>query len=193
MKIPSSLKTIVKLCSKDESTRYAIQGVCLERLTLGKCRVRVTDGRQMMDAQWKDSQDHEHEPTPFKIIVPADLWKTALASKEQDVILEEPIGAKLLNFDRGDCAIIGEYDSGVTFPDTEEVIPKYKKTEGVTFGINPAMLAEFAGVMFKADTQHEYGVSFQVAAADKPIVARIDNGILSIVGVVMPCTLNDAK
>ena len=192
MKIPSRLKTVAKLCAT-ESTRYAINGVCLERLELNKCRIRATDGRRLFDCTWTDPEPNDPPREKFKVVIPADLWKTALASKEEDVILEEPIGKQLLRFDRGDCAIVGEYDSGAIFPESGDAIPKYKKSEGLTFGMNPILLSELASVIDKANYRDGNAPTFQVVGPDKAMVVKMDTDTLSIVAVIMPCALKDEK
>ena len=189
MRIPSRLKSVVKLCASG-NTRYAIAGVHLQRYAKGVCRIEVTDGFQLFICSWLDTASPgDDEPSPFAAIVPADLWKTALSSKDEWVVLEEPINLKLLRFDRGDCAIVGEYDADAKFPNTEGLIPKYKKTEGSLFGMSHRKLAAMSDVFTRAEGESANPTRIHVGDTHKGVLLCLDADGLEMTGVIMPCAL----
>lgn len=85
MLIPRQIFNVAKLASR-ESTRYAINGVRVEREN-GHCKAITTDGRRLIVAQWSDEADRPEypasevgsvEPTKgFAVTVPTDLWVEA--------------------------------------------------------------------------------------------------------------------
>lgn len=193
MLIPSRLKDIVKMAAV-ESTRYAIDGVCLSRNGV-KCRVRVTDGMRLFDCSWKDKEEHKDMPADFQVVIPAHLWKTALSTKRKSVTLKEQFihsDKPVLVFDRGDCEISGEPIPDAKFPKTDDVIPKYTAKDGLLWGLNVRKLAEVASVFGAIDLEGGRCPSFQIGAANKPLLVSWSDDELTAIGVIMPVNLGSA-
>lgn len=188
MLIPSRLKKLATIAASEES-RYAMNGVCLERLSSTKCRARVTDGSRLVDVKWEDTEEHKDgEPRPFSVIVPSHLWKTALTSKEEFVALKEQwvhSAPKLLVFNRGDCEVSGEPQEGA-FPNTDACIPVYQKTDGVLIGMSPELFGGLTAVCDATDPSNVGGTRFHFAEAEKPILIRQITDSLDVTAVLMP-------
>jgi DNA polymerase III sliding clamp (beta) subunit (PCNA family) len=189
--IPSRLKGIVVLAAT-ESTRYAIEGVCLSRKK-DRCLVQVTDGRRLFNCSWTDQEEREGDAPPdFSVIVPSHLWKTALTSKLDNVTLNETFirsDKPMLVFDRGDCEISGEPITEGKFPNTSDIIPKYKASEGIQLGIAPTLLAEIAHVFGQIDPEKVGCPKWHIVDPAKSILITSKTDELDAVAVLMPVSL----
>jgi len=191
MFIPTKLKTITK-CAATESTRYAIDGVCLSREADGKCRACCTDGRRLLEIRWDDTEKHDEPPPPFQVAVPRELWELALtvpSPREEFVSFHETLAvdksAPILVFTRRASEIRGKaLDS--KFPPTDEVIPAYKPDEGATAGYDPMLLAEMMEALVAIVAEDSYAVRFQIVDSERPALITLKRGPMSAIGVLMP-------
>ena len=201
-------------CAAKESTRYAINGVNVEREADGKCRATTTDGRRLLTVSWDDSETREKFPecgaatTPldrFTAIVSTDQWKQARKALPRAKVSLKPV----LNH----CLLDETTANGTTdmictdsetptkctertiegrFPAWREVVPEYTIGEdAVEIGVDPRLLAELLRAIEAAATDEDSkGVRMVIPMDPKrPIVINAESGGREAVGVLMPCNL----
>ena len=153
----------VSRCAAKESTRYAINGVNVEREADGKCRATTCDGRRLLTVTWDDEYQRKEFPpidgintdpvNEFSRIVPTKQWNEAakLIPKSYKPVLKhcvldestEKEKVRLATTDMTDTRSITLASVEEIFPDRERVMPKYQiGVTHVEIGINPRLLAE---------------------------------------------------
>jgi hypothetical protein len=128
----------------EESGAYALNGVLMDR-SGSTCRVRVTDGRVLIDVTWPSDDAEGNFP---ETILPRALVEHAA----------EHLGSVDVSRDGGAVAVRGVTDDATVmrlgaavidgrFPKTDGVIPNYGPDEAVTIGVDPSRLAEIARIL----------------------------------------------
>lgn len=168
MLIPAQVKNVAKAAAS-ESTRYAINGIFVER-TDGKCSATTTDGRVLLNVRWDDEAARKEFPNTgdglsvspnggdFKAIMGVEHWTKAFkdAPRLQSardwlkyVVVDEHSanGTITLATHNGDadpaCGVhrFAEPSIERNFPAYRDIIPQYTDDNSTTIGMNPKLLA----------------------------------------------------
>ncbi len=205
----------IAACVAKESTRYAIQGVYLERLDPTEnghnARAVTTDGRMLLAASWKDDDD-----APLKdwtTVVGLADWEAARKAiprkrlKGQDHVrvkeCEKPppqVGGGPAPMELCFTGPIGWTLTAAAvdghFPVYRDVIPKYGEAHGDPFtheaarsGFNPDLLWKLLGAIRKMVGPDDCGVrcAFSMPVdPTKPLLIEAHDNVLTVQGVLMP-------
>lgn len=211
MLVPTKvLKNIVKAAARD-STRYAINGVLIERDDTGPVAVAL-DGRWMLVARWTEQpwEDHPLGTKPvdgFSVIVPpADLIEASkLPPKREhreilkEVVIDEhdpkanvtTVEFRAHNGD-GACSRTVPIIEG-NFPKWRDVIPD-KNGAVIRITVNPKFLADaLKAVADMGCDPKSGGVVLEFTSSDRPLVVRAHNETVDVVAVIMPIACEKKK
>lgn len=162
MVIPPAVFAVMK-CAAEESTRYAINGVLIERMDDMSCRAVTTDGRRLMFVQWDDEESWKQFPLEdkprkgFRALVPMVFWKHAKALAPVALGEHAPDGKLRLVSTKGGitATLVAKVLDG-KFPDIDSVVPKYEiGKDAVEFYIDPILLAECVKALGDATKGYE--------------------------------------
>lgn len=201
------LKNIVKAAA-GESTRYAINGVLLERDETGPVAV-ATDGRWMLIARWIEQswKDHPLGTAPvdgFNVIVPtSNLIEAAkLPPKREhkeilkDVVIDEyEPGDNMTTVifrasnSNGDKSIHEATILEGKFPKWRDVIPDKNDTV-VRIAVNPKFLADALKAVADMGCGSGYStVVLEFRDSNRPLVVRAHADDVEVTAVIMPIKL----
>lgn len=196
--LPVSVLGILRLAAT-ESTRYALNGVLIERKGSDVTAV-VTDGRRLLRAVW-----HEEMPGPdFDVVVAGEQWAkiTSLASIASSPICrlaKEPgtDGLVIITVEDSDgcSSTVCSIPAWGTFPKYEGVIPEYTVGKDADeIGVGAMLLsetlecAEAVVGMFREDLR---ATRLVVPRNPKvPMRLEIHGNQVRVTAVVMPCNLD---
>ncbi len=194
-----------------EKTRFAMNGIRLERRADGKANAQATDGKRMISVTWSDESDRSDfpevglktDPSPgFVTILPQSVIEKALkvmprkAPKPilERLAVEEEAGAggeiKVASTDLAERTVFESRAVEGSFPDTSSVWPKGRPVAHTCF--NPVYLVELAKAMVEAQGQswrESCAVRCEFYDAEGTSAIRVsvraNNGI-ETVGLLMP-------
>lgn len=215
MLIPREVFAVSK-CAARESTRYAINGVCVERESDGKCRASTTDGRMLVSVSWDDAETRDKFPdvgssaTPvdgFTSIVDREHWNRA--ARDITTRISEPIRRHSLLDEttangRADFRTPSDRKSEPNqaeaetieghFPKWRDVVPDYDiGVNAIEIGFNPDLLSTLLRAISDAATDAESkGVRLIIPKNPKqPMLIKAHNSEgREAVGVIMPVNLD---
>lgn len=209
---PQVAKNVGKIAAK-EGTRYAINGVLLQRKG-DACIAAATDGQMLLRLRWQDEDRSEYpstdglsvEPkTDFATLIPArDLADMAKLSPRRP---SKPIEGRIVLDEQASngTAVFGVSDSANTqthrvnpvdghFPYYQDVIPRYRVGhDAVEIGVTPELLSRLLMAMSKSATSCDNkGVRMTVPIHPaKPILleSRDKEEGVEGTGVIMPISV----
>ncbi len=218
MLIPKRVFEVSKIAAR-ESTRYAINGVLVERDD-EKLSAVCTNGRTLLKVDWSDEHSRTEYPgknkelnpqNGFKAVINAEDWTEAakLAPKRsikpilENVVLNES-GKGSITLSATDLQrrrSIEVTPSEGHFPKYLDVIPVYRvyghdtqnlaESDAIQIGIDPKLLSELLTTMTKIATCEEARELRLVVPKDphKPILLTCQSEGVKATGVLMPVNL----
>jgi hypothetical protein len=215
MYIPYKLLAVAEVAAV-EASRYALNGVCVERDAVGKPIMIATNGHSLLSARWVET-----EPNPslfavaqetvegFTTIIPEDhalrmmkFVNKKAANSEPDcgvVVLDEVASGEKIVLETADGALSGRMESTplkLPFPAWRDVVPRYKPLpknkdlHGVRIAVNPLLLADLLNAIDKAASSSRGVILTVPTEPNRPILLeRIGEDGEQLLGVLMP--MND--
>lgn len=215
MYIPYKLLAVAEVAAT-EASRYAINGVCVERDAVGKPVMIATNGHSLLSARWAETAPNpslfavEQETVAgFTTIIPRDhclrmmkFVSKKAANDEPDcgiVVLDEVQSGEKVLLETADGALSGRMESTpfkLQFPPWREIVPRYKplpKSEdlyGVRIAVNPQLLADLLSAIDKSASSYR-GVILTVPTQPNRaiLLERIGEDGEQLLGILMP--MND--
>ncbi len=182
MLIPKEVFAVSK-CAARESTRYAINGVSVERDTDGTCRATVTDGHVILSVSWDDAKTRAKFPDVGASIKPVDGFSSIVDRKHWDKAakditnrISEPIlrhslldetttngRADFRTIQRGKQPLHSTEPKQVEaetiegrFPKWRDIIPDYTiGVDAVEIGVDPKLLATLLRAFSESTTTED--------------------------------------
>jgi hypothetical protein len=213
MLVPRSISALGKIAAK-ESTRYAFNGVRIERIA-GKARAMATDGRRALIATWEEPNAKEYPPiegidfahlATFGTILPTealDKASKACGKFKHKPVLEhfaicEPSanGTVKLAANRLDAIERIEANSiEGQFPPLDDVVPRLSEDHGPKPGYNDQSDAEPVTIETRVKSNPEGGNRAAVAMFSVDLL----RGLLDAMGkagaenvlISIPCTIGN--
>lgn len=149
----------VSECSAVENTRYAINGVRIERRG-EKCRAMATDGRIAIITEFAEPKGGDARPTDidtspvadFGAIVPTDSWDSVRKQlpnrKDSMAVFQEPGSNGSVEVEPKQGASMEVHTIEGIFPSIESVIPDYApKIDSVQVKLSPSLLIRLLDAM----------------------------------------------
>jgi len=211
MLIPTQVcKNVGKVAAK-ETTRYAIDGVLLERRS-DHCLAAATDGRMLLRARWSDADHAEYPAVDGLNLEPQAGFKTLIPSAELADVAKMPprrptrriLGRIALDehtcngsatFKSTDLSSVQTREVKTVeghFPMYEDVIPRYRiGFDAIEIGVSPELLIRLLTAMAGAATSDDNrGVRLVVPIRpSSPIFLESRNNEVQATGVLMPVGL----
>ncbi len=216
MLIPRQVFAVSKLAAR-ESTRYAINGVNVERVD-GQCVATTTDGRRLISVTWSDEDVRADFPPDCGDVTPVDDFQTIVSRSQWDEAAKlipkpaarlKPVLANCLldeNSANGTVTMsatdlghatgrrrVSDLSAEEHFPKYQDVIPAYDiGHNAVAIGVNPRLLAETLCAVEATATDEEHkGVRLIVPTDPRcPMVIDSEANGVEATAVLMPVRLN---
>lgn len=213
MLIPREVFDVLKVAAR-ESSRYAINGVLVERESDEQCNAVCTDGRRLLCLSWDDTEARHDYPCGdansapvegFEWVINGGDWSEAknLAPKNggvkpvlQNVLLDEHHKPNtelvFVGTDLSKRRTLEVTPADCHFPKYRDVIPEYDDDDCVRIGVNPKLFAELLKVMADVATDEESKGVTLIVPKDPARPIRIEAEAASGVkatGVLMPVNL----
>jgi len=212
MLIPKAVLKSMGTAAAAENTRYAINGIRIER-TPEACWAIATDGRRLLIAEWEDESVSKEYPEVgldckrvdgFGATIPLDSWK-ALAKIVpnnrhkpilENVRIQEP-GAestvKAAALSQGGVQSQEHNLDDKVFPDYRVIVPDYTDTDTVEIGLNPILLAELCKAM---STMTDGGTVIKVTipierCSERPVLIEAEGGGVKATGIICALKLDN--
>ncbi len=206
MLIPRQVFNVSKLAAR-ESTRYAINGVNVERVD-GQCVATTTDGRRLISVKWSDEDIRAEFPPDVGDVAPLDDFQTIVSRSQWDeagkLIPKRTLKPVLGNCLLDENSANGEVTLAATdldrtrsvkgasvegnFPKYRDIIPDYDiGRNAVAIGVNPRFLAEVArAVEDTATDDSPVRLTIPVDPGRPMVIDAQVNGV-EATAVLMPC------
>jgi len=178
MKIPLHILKAMPACADDESMRYALGSIKLERDSNGAALAITTDGRRILVATWNDPGGAVDLLLPVDVVnrVSPELKKDPRSLKTFADVDED---AQSITVHDRQCETKAAFVSEGKFPQWRDVIPEPEKL-GTTIHVNGKLLCEILrAVMAITKPDYPHKVTLRISDDSRMLevsASSVDSG-----------------